>query len=103
MGPSDSTVTAPLARSTSTCLTWSSLDTSSVTAATQCPQVMPVTLKTVVVFMMTPRNCGDVQNDYTPGGYRHATYPGEVCQGSPQPERLSSALGPLAANQARPR
>ena len=42
------TVTAPVSRSTSTDSTPSMADTSSVTALTQCPQVIPVTVQMLV-------------------------------------------------------
>src|SRR3546814_3451867 len=52
-GPSDSTVTRPEERSTSAAVTPSSLLTSSVTEATQWPQVMPFTVYVLVVLIGT--------------------------------------------------
>src|SRR5690606_20971039 len=89
MGPSLSTVSRPVARSTSTFLTPGTSLTSSLTELTQWPQVMPFTVNVAVLIAISPPACrvwtrrpgrgaGRRRTNYTPLWYSH--YPQGVCE-----------------------
>src|SRR5690348_16555587 len=73
--PSLSTVTAPDGRSTLTSCTPGRRSSSSVTAWTQCPQVIPVTVYVSVTAMTRPLTSTGYRDDATPLGYQK-THPG---------------------------